>query len=104
MRIVIASGMTVGLAEGIIDDTHDFTFFFQGVVALVYMLCYEILLKKTQSVTRWEDVTIFEEDNRDEVVFTESNSPSESVMNRSVYVEIPSSRAMRISRRQHQQR
>jgi len=66
----------------------------QGMVALitfVYMIMYECRLKKTRSV-RWEDVTIIENEagDEDDVFFTETHSPSESIMERSVHIEVPS--------------
>ena len=76
------------------DRTAAITFGLQIAVAAAtfyYVICFELRCKKIQRSVRWDDVTIIEEGSQDEtVVFTESNSPSESVMgSRSVYVEIP---------------
>ena len=50
------------------------------------MFFFEIRLKRNKKV-RWDDVTIVEEGSGDDVFFTESNSPSESVMGgRSVHL------------------
>ena len=68
----------------------------QGCITLVYMIFYEILLKKTTPI-HWEDVTFIEDGSQDEVVFTDTHSPSESVMGRSVHLEVP----RRFSSRRH---
>ncbi len=60
-------------------------FFPQATVTFLYMFFFEIRLKRNKKV-RWDDVTIVEEGSNDDVIFTESNSPSESVMGRSVHV------------------
>lgn len=66
-----------------------------GLITLFYMFAYECKLKNHKSV-RWDDVTVIEdsEGSHDnvEVVFTETQSPSESLMSRSVHVDIPSSK------------
>ena len=65
-------------------------FFFQSIIALIFMVVFECRLKIRKSVT-WTDVTVIEEGSHDdvEVVFTETQSPSESLMSRSVHVDIP---------------
>ena len=56
-------------------------------MTFLYVLLFEVRLKKNKAV-RWDEVTIIEEGSQDEVFFTESTSPSESVMSRSVHVEV----------------
>ena len=57
------------------------------------MVFYECRLKSVRSV-RWDDVTIVEHEDssggggNDDVFFTESHSPSESIMERSVHIEV----------------
>ena len=62
----------------------------QSIIALIFMVVFECRLKIRKSVT-WTDVTVIEEGSHDdvEVVFTETQSPSESLMSRSVHVDIP---------------
>ena len=66
---------------------------FQGSLTFVYLVFCECSLK-TQNAVHWDDVTIIreeEEGTTDEVVFTETSSPTESMMNRTVSVDVPRS-------------
>jgi len=58
---------------------------------LMYMIFCECQLKKHRGV-HWDDVTIIEEDrgSTDELVFTRTNSPTESLMGRTVSIDVPS--------------
>jgi hypothetical protein len=45
---------------------------------------------KTHNSVHWDDVTIIDEgETRDEVVFTEAGSPSESLMGKTVFIDVP---------------
>lgn len=62
-----------------------------GSLTFVYLVFCECSLK-TQNAVHWDDVTIIreeEEGTTDEVVFTETSSPTESMMNRTVSVDVP---------------
>ena len=56
----------------------------------VYMVFCECTLKR-QAAVHWKDVTIIDDDNGldDVVVFTESGSPSESLMGKTVSIDVP---------------
>lgn len=66
----------------------------QGLIAastFAYFIFYECTLKR-QPPVQWQDVTIIEGDgdNQDEIVmFTESGSPSESLMGKTVSIDVP---------------
>jgi len=55
-------------------------------VTFVYMSFWECSLKRQRSV-HWEDMTTVIDD--DEVVFAETNSPTESLMGKSVSIDVP---------------
>merc|ERR1719383_439608 len=61
-----------------------------AVITFVYLVLFECHLKKRE-YSRWDDVNVVEHGRRrdEKVVFTESSSPSESLMTRSVYIGIP---------------
>jgi len=66
----------------------------QSVVALatfLYLVMFECSLVTRTASVRWEDVTIVERGRRrdDKVVFTNSSSPSESLMSHAVSIGIP---------------
>jgi len=67
----------------------------QCVVALatfLYLVMFECSLVTRSASVRWEDVTIVERGRRrdDKVVFTNSSSPSESLMTHAVSIGVPS--------------
>eukprot|EP00088_Acartia_fossae_P037743 TRINITY_DN389_c0_g1_i1.p1 TRINITY_DN389_c0_g1~~TRINITY_DN389_c0_g1_i1.p1 ORF type:complete len:619 (+),score=106.23 TRINITY_DN389_c0_g1_i1:168-2024(+) len=63
------------------------------IVTFLYLVMCECHLQKRE-YARWDDVTVVDGNGRgrdDKVVFTESYSPSESLMTRSVFIGIPHS-------------
>jgi MFS family permease len=63
------------------------------VVTFLYLIMCECHLQKRE-YARWDDVTVVDGNGRDrddKVVFTESYSPSESLMTRSIYIGLPHS-------------
>lgn len=64
-----------------------------SVVTFLYLIMCECHLQKRE-YARWDDVTVVDGNGRgrdDKVVFTESYSPSESLMTRSIYIGLPHS-------------
>lgn len=60
----------------------------------LYLIMCECSLQSREAIL-WQDVTIVEQGRRrdEKIVFTESSSPSESIMGRSVYIGMPHSSA-----------
>ncbi len=72
----------------------------QAVLTLVYMIFCECTLKPQKAV-KWDDITIIEdqEESTDELVFTETVSPSESLMGKTVSIDMPRPRTASNARR-----
>lgn len=89
----VGSGILVDLIG--FDSTAAIVTGLQATIAgltMVYMIFCECTIK-TQSPVRWDDVTIIEEGSNEELVFTESGSPSESLMGKTVSIDVPKARS-----------
>merc|ERR1712227_633616 len=102
-----AGRFTSRAVSGLLVDNYGFNtvtfiaFVLQIVVAVVtflYIVMCECSLASRHQGLKWEDVTIVEQGRRrdDKVMFTSSNSPSESLMSHAVSVGIPAIRRPRV--------